>query len=134
MCCLLYTPPPPTPNRPLTMGSTHPDRGHNQHQAYGEWRLIKVVSFYGLGDGSGQGECRGISTGEMYHDRRGLLTHFTTCNYSHLINREIPNLLLIPPQKDCLIRGSGAFHLVRTQFYMLSGLTHPFLACDTQCK
>ena len=26
----------------------------------------------------------------------------------------------------------GAFHLVRTQFYMLSGPTHPLFACNTQ--
>ena len=28
----------------------------------------------------------------------------------------------------------GAFHLVRTQFYMLSGPTHPLFACKTQWK
>ena len=28
----------------------------------------------------------------------------------------------------------GAFHLVRTHFYMLSGPTHPLLACNTQWK
>ena len=28
----------------------------------------------------------------------------------------------------------GAFHLVRTQFYMLSGPTHPHFACNTQWK
>ena len=30
--------------------------------------------------------------------------------------------------------GQGAFHLVRTQFYMLSGPTHPLFACITQWK
>ena len=28
----------------------------------------------------------------------------------------------------------GAFHLVHTQLYMLSGPTHPFFACNTQWK
>ena len=28
----------------------------------------------------------------------------------------------------------GAFHLVCTQFYMLSGPTHPLFACNTQWK
>ena len=28
----------------------------------------------------------------------------------------------------------GAFHLVRMQFYMLSGPTHPLFACNTQWK
>ena len=28
----------------------------------------------------------------------------------------------------------GTFHLVRTQFYMLSGPTHPVFACNTQWK
>ena len=39
--------------------------------------------------------------------------------------------------KECyhvLVVIFGAFHLVRTQFYMLSGPTHPLFACYTQWK
>ena len=35
---------------------------------------------------------------------------------------------------DMYIAMIGAFHLVRTQFYMLSGPTHPLFACNTQWK
>ena len=34
--------------------------------------------------------------------------------------------------RRCLYFALGAFHLVRTQFYMLSGPTHPLFACYTQ--
>ena len=33
-----------------------------------------------------------------------------------------------------MLKVLGAFHLVRTQFYILSGPIHPLIACNTQWK
>ena len=67
---------------------------------------------------------------------------FTHCSQLH----EIDNLWLFEKRSDfsenlyytplshlsaCTV---GAFHLVCTQFYMLSGPTHPLFACNTQWK
>ena len=42
--------------------------------------------------------------------------------------------LCIPKNEYVFVFGHGAVHLVRTQFYMLSGPTHSLFACSTQWK
>ena len=72
----------------------------------------------------------------MQYVLNGVLNHLFRCNESYIFVNAFKKMKhsVCPLFSVNSSSSSGAFHLVRTQSYMLSGPTHPLFACNTQWK